>query len=98
MDFARKATLPALTRLDQLGERQTAIVHAVDASGSRLSAGAAGHLADIGFIPGETVMVMARGWPGGDPIVVRVGVSTFALRRAEAHCVKVVPALTQAAA
>jgi ferrous iron transport protein A len=81
----------ALARLDELGERQPAVVHSVDASGARVGASAASHLADIGFIPGETVMVMARGWPGGDPLVVRVGVSTFALRRAEARCVSVVP-------
>lgn len=44
-------------------------------------------LAEIGFVPGERVMVMARGQPGGEPLAVRVGVSTFALRRAEAACV-----------
>lgn len=44
-------------------------------------------LGEIGFIPGEEVMLMARGLPGGDPLVVRVGQSTFALRRAEAACV-----------
>ena len=32
---------------------------------------------------------MARALPGGDPLVVRVGQSTFALRRAEAACVEV---------
>lgn len=46
-------------------------------------------LADLGFTPGERVTVLRRGWPGGDPIAVRVGVSTFALRRAEAACVRV---------
>jgi len=44
-------------------------------------------LADIGFIAGERVALMARGVPGGDPLVVRVGLSTFALRLAEAACV-----------
>jgi ferrous iron transport protein A len=37
-------------------------------------------------------MVMARGLPGADPLVVRVGNSTFALRRAEAACVHLEPA------
>jgi len=46
-------------------------------------------LEEIGFIPGERVVVTARGMPGGDPLVVRVGQSTFALRRAEAACVHV---------
>ena len=46
-------------------------------------------LAKLGFLPGEPVMLMARA-PGGDPLVVRVGASTYALRRAEAACVQVV--------
>jgi len=46
-------------------------------------------LEEIGFIAGERVTVMARGAFGGDPLVVRVGHSTFALRRAEAQCVLV---------
>ena len=46
-------------------------------------------LAQIGFLPGEVVMLTARARPGGDPLVVRVGDSTFALRRAEAACVQV---------
>lgn len=49
-------------------------------------------LDEIGFIRGERVTVMAKGIPGGDPLMVRVGLSTFALRRAEAACVYVVPA------
>ena len=48
-------------------------------------------LADLGFMPGERVMVTARGLPGGDPLAVRIGTSTFALRRAEAACVQVIP-------
>ncbi len=46
-------------------------------------------LEEIGFLPGESVCVMARGLPGADPLVVRIGQSTFALRRAEALCVAV---------
>ena len=48
-------------------------------------------LEEIGFIAGESVTVMARAVPGGDPLAVRVGQSTFALRRAEAACVRVAP-------
>lgn len=46
-------------------------------------------LEEIGFFPGEQVTVMTRGIPGGDPIVVRIGQSTFALRGAEAACVQI---------
>ena len=55
-------------------------------------------LEEIGFIVGEQVMLMARALPGGDPLVVRVGQSTFALRRAEAACVRVLPAAQAALA
>ena len=48
-------------------------------------------LEEIGFYPGEQVMVMRRGFPGGDPVVVRIGQSTFALRSAEAGCVEIEP-------
>lgn len=46
-------------------------------------------LEDIGFIAGEPVTLMARGALGGDPMVIRIGLSTFALRKAEAACVLV---------
>ena len=46
-------------------------------------------LEEIGFIPGESVCLLARALPWGDPLVVRIGNSTFALRRAEAACVLV---------
>ncbi|MBR7799955.1 FeoA family protein [Undibacterium fentianense] len=44
-------------------------------------------LEDLGFIVGEPVTLMARGAFGGDPLVIRIGLSTFALRKAEAACV-----------
>jgi ferrous iron transport protein A len=48
-------------------------------------------LEEIGFIAGERVAVVARGFPGGNPLMVRVGASTFALRREEAACISVRP-------
>lgn len=46
-------------------------------------------LLEIGFLPGEPVRVMARGFPGSDPLAVRVGHTTFALRRHEAALIRV---------
>lgn len=46
-------------------------------------------LEDIGFLPGERVQLLARARPGGDPLVARVGSSTFALRRVEAACISI---------
>ena len=39
---------------------------------------------EIGFLPGEPVRVIAKGFPTADPLAVRVGQATFALRRHEA--------------
>jgi ferrous iron transport protein A len=46
-------------------------------------------LRDLGFVNGARCEVIAKMWPVGDPMVVRVGGSTFALRRTEAAAVKV---------
>jgi ferrous iron transport protein A len=46
-------------------------------------------LRDLGFVAGAHCEVIARMWPVGDPLAVRIGGSTFALRRAEAAAVQV---------
>lgn len=46
-------------------------------------------LLEIGFLPGEPVRVIARGFPTADPIAVRVGHTTFALRSHEAALIRV---------
>jgi ferrous iron transport protein A len=46
-------------------------------------------LFELGFIKGESVMLLRRTMPGSDPMVVRIGTSTFALRKAEARTVRV---------
>jgi len=48
-------------------------------------------LLEIGFFPGARVEVVAAQWPGDDPMAVRVGGSTFALRRREAQLVRITP-------
>jgi ferrous iron transport protein A len=50
-------------------------------------------LRDLGFIPGAHCEVIARMWFGGDPIAVRIGGSTFALRRIEAAAVRITRAV-----
>jgi len=46
-------------------------------------------LRELGFLAGEQIVLLRRALPGGDPMVVRIGTSTFALRRAEAECIEV---------
>jgi len=48
-------------------------------------------LAELGFLPGEAVRVVARGLMAREPIAVRVGTGTFALRLLEAACIRVSP-------
>lgn len=46
-------------------------------------------LLELGFVPGESFEVVEEIWPGGDPMAVRLGNTTFALRRREAGAVLV---------
>ena len=46
-------------------------------------------LLELGFAPGEKVRVVAESFPGGDPMAVRLGNTTFALRRHEAAMIQV---------
>ena len=54
--------------------------------------GIARRLRELGFVPGEDVRVLALGPLGAEPILVQVGFTRFALRRAEAGRVRVEPA------
>ncbi len=48
-----------------------------------------GQLEDIGFLPGEQVTLLRKGFLKRGPYLVRVGASTFALRQSEAHMIEV---------
>ncbi len=48
-------------------------------------------LAELGFLPGEKLRIVARGFVGREPIAVRIGTGTFALRLFEAACIRVTP-------
>lgn len=49
-------------------------------------------LLELGFTPGEKIRVVAESFPRRDPIAVKLGNTTFALRRHEASLVQVVRA------
>jgi len=81
--------MDAITTLDRVPVGRTFVVHEVvypeaDAQWPQ-------RLEEIGFLPGERVLVLRRSLPGGEPLAVRIGHSTFALRRNEAACVQVRP-------
>ena len=48
-------------------------------------------LRDLGFVAGETVRLVTRGPMGGEPLLVQVGGTRFAMRRAEAARIRLQP-------
>ena len=83
------AASAASIRLDELPSHQWAtvvdVVRPVDAEGQELAL----RLTEIGFVPGEAVRIVASGVPGREPLAVRLGHTTFALRRHEASFIRV---------
>lgn len=69
--------------LSGLKAGQSAVVDRIDADDLL-----ARRLLEIGFFPGASVELVAAMWPAQDPLAVRVGGATFALRRQEAERVK----------
>lgn len=74
-------------RLSDLPRYTTATVQRVEAAYSNDAI--AQRLADLGFVPGESVRLTASGPVGQDPVLVQIGFTRFALRRTEADRVLV---------
>jgi ferrous iron transport protein A len=89
------ATRPSLLRLADLRRGSTAVVSAVEprGPGDRVAM----RLEDLGFVPGEVLRVVSLGPIGGDPMVVQVGFTRFALRRGEAARILVTETAGEAA-
>lgn len=83
---------PSLTTLDALKAGQSATVIHLAPTGADGAAAAdvSRRLMELGFVPGERIRMLKRGLPGG-PVAVKVGQSTFALRRFEAALVSIQP-------
>ncbi len=87
---------PTLTTLDALKAGQSAtVIHLVpDAHGGASAPDRSGdiqrRLMELGFVPGERIRMLKGGLPGG-PLAIKVGQSTFALRRFEAALISVQP-------
>jgi ferrous iron transport protein A len=69
----------------------SARVVTVSSSDSKAPAEVGRRLAELGFLPGEAVRIVARGLLARAPIAVRIGTGTFALRLFEAACIRVCP-------
>ena len=70
--------------LDKLPRGVSATVVGLRQAADGRASAMALRLMEIGFLPGEPVRVIAKGFPAADPLAVRVGQATFALRRHEA--------------
>lgn len=62
--------------------------------GQTAEPGMLARLAELGFLPGETLTVLRRGPGGREPIAVQIGDTVFALRAIEASCVQVTTGAT----
>ena len=69
----------------------SARVVSVSSENSKAPAEVGRRLAELGFLPGEAVRIVARGLLARAPIAVRIGTGTFALRLFEAACIRVCP-------
>ena len=84
---------PTLITLDSLAAGQSAtVIHLAPAERREGDGGVdvSRRLMELGFVPGERIRMLKRGLPGG-PLAVKVGQSTFALRRFEAALVSIQP-------
>jgi ferrous iron transport protein A len=81
---------PTLTTLDALKAGQSATVIHLAPSGQHGGADVPRRLMELGFVPGERIRMLKRSLPGG-PLAVKVGQSTFALRRFEAALISIQP-------
>lgn len=87
------ATSGSISTLAALRRGERAVVDSVaddgELFGDTRESTIARRLLELGFVPGVPVEVVASMWPGDDPLAVRVGGSTFALRRHEARAVRI---------
>lgn len=80
---------PTLTTLDTLKAGQSAtVIHLAPTAQGGVDVPR--RLMELGFVPGERIRMLKRGLPGG-PVAVKVGESTFALRKFEAALVSIQP-------
>ena len=78
-----------LVRLSELALGAGATVHEVE--DAKPGDAIARRLRDLGFVRGEPVRVVAQGPVGAEPLLIQIGYTRFALRRAEAARIRVQP-------
>lgn len=84
-------------RLSDLKVKQTAIIRKVNRTLDGDTAQTdlvASRLETLGFVPGTKVQVITKGIFGGDPILIQVGFTRFALRKVEAEKIEIEEGIT----
>jgi ferrous iron transport protein A len=84
-------------RLSDLKAKQIAIIRKVSRTTdgeSALHDVVASRLETLGFVPGTKVQVITKGIFGGDPILIQVGFTRFALRKSEAAKIEIEQAVS----
>jgi ferrous iron transport protein A len=84
-------------RLTDLGLGTLARVVSISTTDAATPVELGRRLAELGFLPGEAVRIVAKGLMARAPIAVRIGTGTFALRLFEAACIRVCPEQPQPA-
>jgi len=74
-----------VVRLSQLAKNASALVLSVEGESDPIAV----RLTELGFVSGEEVRLITTAPFGGDPILVQVGFTRFALRLSEANRVLV---------
>ena len=80
-------------RLSDLKVKQSAVIRTVRRSEDgdvNQNDMVASRLETLGFIPGAKVEVVTKGIFGGDPILIQLGFTRFALRKVEAEKIDIV--------
>jgi len=78
-------------RLSDLKVKQSAIISKVNraSDGATQTDAIASRLETLGFVSGTRVQVITKGIFGGDPILIQIGFTRFALRKVEAEKVEI---------
>ena len=79
-------------RLSELKVKHAAVITRVNRIGDEQSDQpdmVASRLETLGFVPGTKVQVITKGIFGGDPILIQVGFTRFALRKVEAEKIEI---------
>lgn len=76
-------------RLSELAIKQPAIIRGIQRDATGQQDIVANRLEVLGFLEGTPIKVVTKGFFGGEPILVQLGFTRFALRKSEAERVLV---------